>query len=299
MEILQNTILKLITRQGTNVDRQRIVPSCGELAFASDISRLFIGTIDGLSGGTVVGNKFLGIAPTVESSFTSPISGDMAYDSDRKILYVYKGGLSTSISNWQSLPSLTYTGNNYIAVNNTTATGSLSLNALSADILHSSIVKGPIILDGVSKQITLSAKIPISTVSTNTITISSGLHVTVNGLSADNTAVNPLSSNMVIMANQIFARYDGSLSAIEDLCSRGISAVRYQGIGNYKFIYSTRIPDIYHPVALVSLHGTTVGLSADQVRTWTVSNSACEVRVLKYDGAGPFSDAKVSLLITY
>ena len=296
MEILQNTILKLITRQGTNVERQHIIPSSGELAFANDISRLFVGTIDGLSGGTVVGNKFLGIAPNVETTFTSPISGDMAYDTDRKGLYVYKGGLSTSILNWQALPSLTYVGSDYINVNNTTTTGNLSLNALSAGILHSSIVKGPIILDGSTNQITLSAKIPFSTVSTNTITISSGLNVKVNGLSADNTAVNPLSSNIVIKTNQIFARYNGSLSTID--CSREVLSVIRIGTGYYKFIYAT-IPNIYCPIAIACLHDEAVA-GDQQARTRAISNSACEVLILKYDGTNVTpTDAVVSLLITY
>jgi hypothetical protein len=298
MEILQNTILKLITRQGTNVERQQIVPASGELAFANDISRLFVGTIDGLSGGTVVGNKFLGIAPNVETTFTSPISGDMAYDTDRKGLYVYKGGLSTSILNWQALPSLTYVGSDYINVNNTTTTGNLSLNALSAGILHSSIVKAPIILDGSTNQITLSAKIPFSTVSTNTVTISSGLNVKVNGLSADNTAVNLLSSNVVLKTNQIFARYNGSLSAIDASCSRDVLSVIYNSPGNYKFIYNT-IPDIYHPIAIASLHDESVAGDC-HARTRAISNSSCDVMILKYDGTNnPASDGIVSLLITY
>ena len=59
IEILENTLLKLLVRRGTDVDRQLITLDQGELGYTTDSKRLFVG--DGSTlGGTIAGNKFLG-----------------------------------------------------------------------------------------------------------------------------------------------------------------------------------------------------------------------------------------------
>ena len=88
MEILQNSILKLIIRQGSDTDRRSIILDSGELGYTVDTTRLFVG--DGfLSGGRVVGNLFRGAAPTItDASLWPALYGDYAFASDHKKNYV-------------------------------------------------------------------------------------------------------------------------------------------------------------------------------------------------------------------
>ena len=59
IEILENTLLKLLVRRGTNHDRKQITLETGELGYTTDLKRLYIG--DGVTpGGILVGNKWAG-----------------------------------------------------------------------------------------------------------------------------------------------------------------------------------------------------------------------------------------------
>ena len=83
IEILENTLLKLLVRRGTNEDRKNITLDEGELGYASDTTRLFIG--DGTTvGGNLIGNKFLGSRPDITLE-TGEIN-DLAFDNDNNTL---------------------------------------------------------------------------------------------------------------------------------------------------------------------------------------------------------------------
>jgi uncharacterized protein YheU (UPF0270 family) len=43
IEILENTLLKLLVRRGTNYDRQQITLETGELGYTTDTKRLYVG----------------------------------------------------------------------------------------------------------------------------------------------------------------------------------------------------------------------------------------------------------------
>ena len=43
IEILENTLLKLITRRGDDGDRKNVILSDGELGYTTDGKRLFVG----------------------------------------------------------------------------------------------------------------------------------------------------------------------------------------------------------------------------------------------------------------
>ena len=43
IEILENTLLKLLVRRGSDNDRQQVLLSEGELGYTTDSKRLFIG----------------------------------------------------------------------------------------------------------------------------------------------------------------------------------------------------------------------------------------------------------------
>ena len=64
IEILENTLLKLLVRRGTNADRKQITLESGELGYTTDTKRLFAG--DGTTvGGILVGNKYKGSAGNI------------------------------------------------------------------------------------------------------------------------------------------------------------------------------------------------------------------------------------------
>ena len=91
IEILENTLLKLLVRRGTDADRKQIILSEGELGYATDTERLYIGNGSD-AGGIITGNKFLGSYSTSDFlTITEATSGDLAYDIDRKALYASKG----------------------------------------------------------------------------------------------------------------------------------------------------------------------------------------------------------------
>lgn len=115
MDITQNTILRLIVRQGTNTDRLSANLTNGELAYTVDTKRLFVG--DSVTpGGNLVGNRFLGSGSNI-TSFLGYV-GDFAYNSDTGELFRIVSGNGSNISNWQRIagntPSrmmITYNGN--------------------------------------------------------------------------------------------------------------------------------------------------------------------------------------------
>ena len=78
LEIFNNTLLKIVNRQGSDADRKLIVLDSGELGYTTDTGRLFVG--DGsTAGGLLVGNKYKGEATVITSLAPCEI-GDWGYD---------------------------------------------------------------------------------------------------------------------------------------------------------------------------------------------------------------------------
>lgn len=78
IEILENTIIKLLFRRGTDTERQSVVFSLGEPGFTTDTNRLFIG--DGVTtGGIPIGVKFYGLLATAPDP-TGALIGDLYYN---------------------------------------------------------------------------------------------------------------------------------------------------------------------------------------------------------------------------
>lgn len=103
IEILENTIIKLLFRRGTNSERATVTFNLGEPAWTTDSKRLFIG--DGITvGGVVVGNKFLGTYTsgqlTTINTLYLPVSGDYFYNTTISKMMFLSGSDATSISNW-------------------------------------------------------------------------------------------------------------------------------------------------------------------------------------------------------
>ena len=100
IEILENTLLKLLVRRGTDTDRRNITLAEGELGFTTDTERLFIGNGD--VGGTVAGNKFLGCDSDPAVTFSTALTGDLAFDTNTKSLCAYKG-----TGTWERVSTIT------------------------------------------------------------------------------------------------------------------------------------------------------------------------------------------------
>jgi microcystin-dependent protein len=126
IEILENTLLKLLVRRGDDADRQNITLSEGELGYTTDSKRLYIG--DGSTqGGLITGNKFLGSVAD-HTALVEGAVGDIAYNTTNNILY------TKTSSGWDKIAQIFVAANDSIIVNDelgTIAVGTLSSQHLS------------------------------------------------------------------------------------------------------------------------------------------------------------------------
>jgi microcystin-dependent protein len=135
IEIFENTLLKLLVRRGTDSDRRNVILSEGELGYATDTKRLFVGDSQTI-GGVVAGNVFKGVVSDM-SQVADAVYGDLAYDSDDSTLYV-----NTSSNTWLPISRnfITVPGNDTINITgNTISVGTISSANLSNDVVGNSI----------------------------------------------------------------------------------------------------------------------------------------------------------------
>ncbi len=156
IEIFENTLLKLLIRRGTDVDRKQVVLSEGELGYTVDTKRLYIGDGQTKGGIPVAGSSFLGSVPDV-TIFTSAVSGDLAYDNDDNVFYTFKGGNPANIADWQNIGGTYSAGNGTISISNT---NNITVNKLSAGNFSSNALGSGLKLDG-SNKVALSSIIAI------------------------------------------------------------------------------------------------------------------------------------------
>ncbi len=363
MEILENSLIRLISRQGADSDRKNVLLASGEFGYSTDLQRLYIG--DGFTnGGVLVGNKFLGARSDI-TTLSPALSGDLAFDTDKNKLYelaindghlltdwrliggVYKSSdqkltisdsniitmnllSSYSLSNDLVLSPITlsagkiainplsaYSLSNDLILSPITLTsgklsldplsayslsndltlspvalsaGKIALNPLSAYSLSNDLVMGSIIID--AGRLALSASIPYQSVSTKTVTISSGLRGFVDNIDITGIAFNPLSSNYTIQSNQLHAVYDG-LSGQALRYSRNMTVARLSA-GHYIFNYGPLPTSNLYPIVNI------LGLDRldCKARTITYSNSSCNIYILSSDNVTK-TDANIALTISY
>lgn len=159
IEIFENSLLKLIIRRGNESDRLNIILEEGELAYTTDTKRTYIG--DGVTyGGNLIGNKFLGSATNV-TAFAPGSPGDIAYDSDNRILYTLIENDGSNIADWLQVGNTLVSGNGtiYISTDNSISVGTLSAGNFSNDTVGSSLE-----ID-TNSRISLSANISVDRIS--------------------------------------------------------------------------------------------------------------------------------------
>jgi hypothetical protein len=158
IEILENTLLKLLVRRGTDYDRQQLTLDSGELGYTTDTKRLFIG--DGTTvGGNLVGNKYKGRVSSLTT--LAPVQvGDYAYDTDNYSYFICVSGTGSLAENWLQVASNNAAGNETITVDLTAgiAVGTLSAGNFAEDALGVGVT-----LDS-SNRITLSSSIVTNTI---------------------------------------------------------------------------------------------------------------------------------------
>tara|TARA_R110002074_G_scaffold54344_3_gene135441 strand:- start:3708 stop:5294 length:1587 start_codon:yes stop_codon:yes gene_type:complete len=134
IEILENTLLKLLVRRGQDPDRKNVILDQGELGFTTDGKRLFVG--DGQTlGGIITGNKFLGSVAN-HLTLTGMVEGDIAFNSTTKSLYAYDSSVWVKVSQVLAAGNSTITINE---VNGTISVGTLSANNFDNDAVGNSI----------------------------------------------------------------------------------------------------------------------------------------------------------------
>jgi hypothetical protein len=316
MIINQDTILKLVFRQGSENDRRKVIFTSGEPVYTTNSRRLFIGN-GSLSGGDVVGNKFLGYDTTLATLATNKslaVEGDLGFVIDSNKLYVLSGNNGSDVNSWKNIGGIYTTGDSYIDISSSNAiklntlsantvsldllqspltlnSGRIALLPLSANYISSDLVTGPIILT--SGRIGLSSTIPYQSVSTKTVLVSSGLVSTANGVNTTGIAVNTLSSDIVIKSNQLYDKYNGLLSATSPEYGQNITTASRLSSGHYRFTFGP-LPTA-NLIPNVQIFGT--GALGYEARTISISNSSCDVKILSSNGTS--TDANITLLISY
>ena len=169
IEILENTLLKLLVRRGTDLDRRKIILATGELGYATDTEALYIG--NGVNaGGILVGNKWRGSRADL-TTIAGAVTGDYVYDTSTNTLNVLIAGSGSNASDWYTVSDQISAGDGTInfSANNSITVGTLSAGNFSTDALGSSIE-----LDG-SNRIALSGTVKIDQVTLRDTAITSYL----------------------------------------------------------------------------------------------------------------------------
>ena len=91
------SIVKIKIRRGSNSDRLRVILDEGEMGYATDIQRLFVGDGNTL-GGINIANKFLGYG--VRNTFGAALVGDTVYDTVEKNIFALSSLPPSLSGNW-------------------------------------------------------------------------------------------------------------------------------------------------------------------------------------------------------
>ena len=163
IEILENTLLKLLVRRGTDAERQLITLDVGELGYTTDGKRLFVG--DGSTvGGKVAGNVFLG-SVVDHTAITEGTDGDFAFNTTNNTLYAKNG------SDWDRIATLFTAADGSIVVDQDA--GTIAVGTLSASHFENANNLTGNSIEIVSGQISLSS----TQIKTNRVTPNSTSHL--------------------------------------------------------------------------------------------------------------------------
>ena len=195
IEILENTLIKLLVRRGTDNDRTNITLENGELGYTTDTQRLYIGDAT-TKGGLIVGNIYQGKAADV-TTLAPCVTGDYAFETDTNTLKVLVGGNGSNEADWLKVSNLLSAGNNTINIgtDNLITVGTLSAGNFSSDALGESLEINS------SNRISLSSTITIDKINQKTIDATSYLtlptKLKINTIDYDFPGVGPTNSTFL------------------------------------------------------------------------------------------------------
>lgn len=154
IEIFENTLLKLLVRRGIDADRRNVVLSEGELGYTVDTKKLYVG--DGQTlGGVLVGGTTIFPPRSNILTIVGAVSGDLAYSTDKRTLYRFKGGSISNINSWDKVGGVYVAGNSSVKI---TTENQISLNPLSASYISIDALGDSLTLDE-DERITLTNEI--------------------------------------------------------------------------------------------------------------------------------------------
>ena len=170
IEIDSNTIIKLLARRGSDIERKSIILSEGEFGYVVDTKRLYIG--DGFTpGGVPTSVRFHNTTTNITNIGESVQINDLVYKSDTNEIYKLVSGTGSSLSNWEliSSPKYVYTDG---ATLSATSAGVLFVKEISGQhISNNALGEG---IEKVANKVALSGSIAIDNIklkSGNTLTL--------------------------------------------------------------------------------------------------------------------------------
>ena len=195
IEILENTLIKLLVRRGTDNDRTNITLENGELGYTTDTQRLYIGDAT-TKGGLIVGNKYQGKAADI-TTLAPCVTGDYGFETDTNTLKVLIGGNGSNEADWLKVSNLLSAGNTTINIgtDNKITVGTLSAGNFDADALGQSLEINS------SDRIALSSTITIDKINQKTVDATSYLtlptKLKINTIDYDFPGVGPSNSTFL------------------------------------------------------------------------------------------------------
>jgi len=160
IEIDSNTIIKLLARRGSDIERKSIILAEGEFGYVIDTKRLYIG--DGFTpGGIPTGVRFHNTTTNITTIGESVQLNDLVYKSDTNEIYKLVSGTGSSVSDWEliSSPKYVYTDN---ATLSSTSAGVLFVKEVSGQHISTAALGQGI--EKVSNKISLSGSIAIDSI---------------------------------------------------------------------------------------------------------------------------------------
>jgi microcystin-dependent protein len=160
IEIDSNTIIKLLARRGSDIERKSIILAEGEFGYVVDTKRLYIG--DGFTpGGIPTGVRFHNTTTNITTIGESVQINDLVYKSDTNEIYKLVSGTGSSVSDWEliSSPKYVYTDN---ATLSSTSAGVLFVKEVSGQHISTAALGQGI--EKVSNKISLSGSIAIDSI---------------------------------------------------------------------------------------------------------------------------------------
>jgi microcystin-dependent protein len=170
IEIDSNTIIKLLARRGSDLERKSTILAEGEFGYAVDTKRLYIG--DGVTPGmTPTSIRFHNTTTDITTIGETVQLNDLVYKSDTNEIYKLASGTGSSLSDWELISSPKYINTDGSTLSATPA-GSLFVKEISGQhISPNTLGEG---IEKVSDKISLSGSIAIDSISlknSNTLTL--------------------------------------------------------------------------------------------------------------------------------